>query len=45
MHQKWILAVKEKDFTFKGLKPGKVQGVGQLTVNSPETEINVFDIC
>ena len=31
-------------FTFKGLKPGEVEGVGQLTVNSPEIAINCFSL-
>ena len=31
-------------FTFKRLKPGEVEGVGQLTVNSPEIAINFFSL-
>ena len=31
-------------FTFKGLKPCEVEGVGQLTVNSPETVIDFFNL-
>ena len=31
-------------FTFKRLKPGEVEGVGQLTVNSPEIAINCFSL-
>ena len=46
MLKKWLLALKDKNvtilFTFKRLKPCEVEGVGQLTVNSPEISINSF---